>query len=63
MIVDRHGEMDSLAVEVELGESDCRRLSDLFQKRLAMRVDVRPVEPDSLPRFEGKARRLVDRRS
>ena len=62
IIANRRGEMDSLVVEVELNDQGCQSLADLFQKRLAMRVEVRPVEAGSLPRFEAKARRLVDRR-
>lgn len=62
MIASRNGEMDSLVVEAELTDQGCRELADLFQKRLAMRVDVRPVAPGSLPRFEAKSRRLVDHR-
>ena len=62
MIANRHGEMDSLVVEAELTVAGCERLAELFQKRLAMRVEVRPVAEGSLPRFEAKARRLVDHR-
>jgi len=62
MIASRRGEMDSLVVESELSEDGCSRLAEVFQKRLAMRVDVRRVPLGSLPRFEAKARRLVDRR-
>ncbi|MDM4015416.1 phenylacetate--CoA ligase family protein [Roseiconus lacunae] len=62
VIVDRNGQMDTLAVEAELPTDRCMHLSELFQKRLAMRVNVQPVDQGSLPRFQAKARRLVDRR-
>ncbi len=62
MIASRRGEMDSLVVEAELGDEGCQRLAAVFQTRLAMRVEVRPVPRGSLPRFEAKARRLVDQR-
>jgi phenylacetate-CoA ligase len=62
MIASKHGEMDALAVETELEEADCARLRELFQQRLAMRVEVRAVPPGSLPRFEAKAKRFVDQR-
>ena len=62
MIVTKCGEMDTLAVEAELSESRCGELAELFQNRLAMRVDVTPVVVGSLPRFEAKSKRLVDRR-
>ena len=62
MIVSKTGEMDTLAIEAELSPSGCDQLAELFQKRLAMRVDVSPAAAGSLPRFEAKSRRLVDRR-
>lgn len=62
MIVTKRGEMDTLAVEAELSETACHQLADLIQKRLAMRVGVTPVPEGSLPRFEAKAKRLVDLR-
>lgn len=62
MIVTRSGEMDSLAVEAELTADRCDELAELFQKRLAMRVDVTPVVVGSLPRFKAKSKRLVDLR-
>ncbi|MEO1524005.1 MAG: phenylacetate--CoA ligase family protein [Planctomycetota bacterium] len=62
MLVSKLGEMDSLAVEIELPTDACNELAGLFQSRLAMRVDVRSTEQGSLPRFEGKAKRLIDNR-
>jgi phenylacetate-CoA ligase len=62
MVVTKRGDLDRLAVEAELTESQCGELAEMFQKRLAMRVDVSPVAPGSLPRFEAKSNRLVDRR-
>ena len=38
------------------------RLADAFRERLGLRVEVVVVPPASLPRFEQKARRVVDRR-
>ncbi|MCO8121839.1 phenylacetate--CoA ligase family protein [Stieleria sp. TO1_6] len=63
MIVTKQGEMDTLAVEAELDPNRCAELAELFHTRLAMRVDVQPVEIGSLPRFQAKSKRLVDRRS
>ena len=62
MIVAKQGELDTLSLEAELTASRCDELAELLQKRLAMRVDVRPVAAGSLPRFEAKSKRLVDRR-
>lgn len=62
MIVSKHGEMDTLAIEAELDAIQTGELAELFQRRLAMRVDVTPVPIGTLPRFEAKAKRLVDQR-
>lgn len=62
IIVTKVGEMDTLAVEAELTESRCCELAELFQRRLAMRVEVTRAAAGSLPRFEAKAKRLVDLR-
>ena len=62
MIATRVDEMDQLAIELEADERDAARLSDLIRDRLAMRVSVEAVGAGKLPRFEAKAKRLVDRR-
>ena len=62
MIVSRVAEMDQLAIELEADQASVTRLSDLIRDRLAMRVSVEAVASESLPRFEAKAKRLVDRR-
>lgn len=54
--------LDALAVAVEDRLADPARIAREFQLRLGLRVDVRAVPPGSLPRFEGKARRIVDER-
>ena len=62
MIATRVDEMDQLAIEAELEPSAAAKLSDLLRERLAMRIDVDVVPEGSLPRFEAKAKRLIDRR-
>ena len=62
MTATRSNEMDQLEIELEADEATAKRLSDLLRDRLAMRIGVASVAPQSLPRFEAKARRLVDRR-
>jgi phenylacetate-CoA ligase len=62
MIASRVDEMDQLAVEIEADDVTAVRLSDLLRDRLAMRIAVTAVSPQSLPRFEAKSRRLVDQR-
>jgi phenylacetate-CoA ligase len=71
--VDRVNYLDELTIDVEMKkETFSGELADLarIQKRvtsalhdvLGIRTIVKLVEPGSLPRFEGKAKRVVDRR-
>jgi phenylacetate-CoA ligase len=58
----KRGAMDELVIDVEDRLAQPRRIADEFNVRLGLQVDVRLAEPLSLPRFEGKGRRLVDER-
>jgi phenylacetate-CoA ligase len=71
--VDRINHLDEMTVEVEInreyfsGElADLARLQKKVVKELRdaleLRTTVKLVEPGSLPRFEGKAKRVIDRR-
>ncbi|MCG8651954.1 MAG: phenylacetate--CoA ligase family protein [Pirellulales bacterium] len=62
MIATRQDHMDQLSVEIEATSSQAKQLSGLFRERLAMRVEVKTVQPGTLPRFEAKAKRWIDRR-
>jgi len=62
VIVRRRDSLDELAVEIEDRLAAPQRVAREFQVRLGLRVDVQAVPPGSLPRFEGKARRIVDER-
>ncbi len=53
-------QMDQLELEVEGPLEAAQRLAQELQTRLGLRIPVRPVASGSLPRFEVKARRLVD---
>ena len=57
-----HDSLDELVVEIEDRQAAPERVAREFHVRLGLRVDVRAVPPGSLPRFEGKARRIVDER-
>jgi phenylacetate-CoA ligase len=73
IIVDREGPLDIMEVLVELSatsfEDEIRELEEL-QSRIRQRIEnitglsakVRLVEPKSIPRSEGKAKRVEDRR-
>lgn len=66
LIFYRESDMDELAIEVELEphETDkLEHLTRLLRQRLALRIPVRLVAPGTLPRFQLKARRIVDNRA
>jgi len=73
LVIDREGTMDTLEVQVEVNEAiffdemkKQRAFVDLLEKRLfsalGVGAKVKLVEPSSMPRHEGKAQRIIDRR-
>ena len=54
--------LDELSLEIEDRLDDPDRVARELRVRLGLRVDVKTVPIGSLPRFEGKGRRIVDRR-
>ena len=73
IVVDRADHFDSVEVQVEISEevfSDTvrgladrsRALSEALNSLLGIRAKVTLLEPNTLPRSEGKAVRVVDRR-
>ena len=73
IVVDRKGALDDMLVRVELTKgSFSDKINDLMQIRqkvehrlrnsLNVNVDVELVEPGSLPRFEGKSKKVIDKR-
>ncbi len=73
IIVDREGTLDTMEVQVEVDEKifsdEVKRLQQLARKleanikeTLGITAKVRLVEPKTLQRFEGKARRVIDKR-
>ena len=74
IVVDRKGALDDMLIRVELTkDSFSDKINDLMQIRQKVRhrlanalnvnVDVELVEPGSLPRFEGKSKKVIDKRS
>jgi phenylacetate-CoA ligase len=72
--VDRKMELDTLLVRVEVApEAFSDKITDLMKLKamvagklrsaLNVNADVELAEPGTLPRFEGKAKRVVDRRT
>lgn len=73
IIVDRKGSMDDIEVMVEINEkifSDeikvmntlSKNIADRFRSSLGISAKITLVEPQTIPRSEGKAVRVVDRR-
>jgi phenylacetate-CoA ligase len=62
VIIDTVASLDELRLEVEDHLAAPDRVARELQVRLGIRVDVAAVPIGSLPRFEGKGRRFIDRR-
>ena len=73
LIVTREGSLDMLEVQVEVSEAmfsdEVKRLEELEHKIhdkinsiLGVSAKIRLVEPKTIPRSEGKARRVIDKR-
>jgi phenylacetate-CoA ligase len=73
IIVDRKGAMDDLEVMVEINEklfSDevkvlnalSKKISDRIKGMLGVSAKITLVEPKTIPRSEGKAKRVIDKR-
>jgi phenylacetate-CoA ligase len=58
----KRGAMDELLLEVEDRRDEPQRIADELRARLGLQIRVESVAPMSLPRFEGKARRWIDKR-
>jgi phenylacetate-CoA ligase len=63
LIATRRGPLDELAVELEGDRALADKAAGRLREHLGIRVAVEPVEELALPRWEGKARRFVDRRT
>lgn len=74
LIVDRKGNLDHLEVQVEVSEQlfsdEVRKLEELgaiiakeMESALGVNARIRLVEPKSIERSEGKAKRVIDKRN
>jgi len=74
LIVEREGTLDTLEVQVEVNENiffdemkKQRAFIEMIEKRLATNIGlhakIKLVEPSSMPRHEGKANRIIDKRN
>jgi phenylacetate-CoA ligase len=73
IVVDKRGVLDELEIKVEVSaevfSDEVKRLEDLrsriqgeIESVLGISAVVRLVEPKSIPRSEGKAKRVIDKR-
>ena len=73
ILIDRVHELDTMTVQVELNEENfSEKMSDLFslkseierklQSILNLSAKVEFVEIGTIPRYEGKAKRIIDNR-
>ena len=74
IIVTRPGTLDQIEIKVEISPdiffdgvkemvSINEKIGNLIENEIGIRVKVTLVEPKSLPRFEGKAKRVIDKRN
>jgi phenylacetate-CoA ligase len=61
LVVDRPGNLDELTVEVE-GDADPHEVEEQLARALGLTARVRLSPPGAIPRSEGKALRVLDRR-
>lgn len=61
--IHRRGTLDDLSIEIEDPEHQAADVAEALKLRLGLRIEVQQVPHGSLPRFEGKGRRIVDHRS
>ena len=63
LTVSTQGSLDVLSLEIEDRLEEPGRVANELKLRLGLKVEVSIVPIGSLPRFEGKGRRLIDRRA
>ena len=68
LVLERPGPLDELTLECEAtGELErealAMRVGELLRERTGLRISVAVLDPGTIPRSEGKAVRVVDRRA
>jgi phenylacetate-CoA ligase len=68
IMLERHGELDEVIVEVEYDPSLDQlhfqvQAEDKLKTNLGLRINVKPCEPGTFSRTEFKARRVIDKRT
>jgi len=70
MIIEKKGDMDELIVQVEsnerYSEEEKKKIAEELRKEIriitTLNAKVEVLDPDTLPRHEGKAKRVIDKR-
>jgi phenylacetate-CoA ligase len=66
VIIDRVAEMDEMEIQIEVAGANPQAVADAIMRdvsyRVGLRVNVSLAAPETLPRFELKARRITDKR-
>ena len=62
MTATKNGAMDSLSIDIEDRLDQPERVEKALAVRIGLKVNVNCVEIGSLPRFEGKGKRFIDKR-
>jgi phenylacetate-CoA ligase len=62
LIVQKSGALDELKLEVEDRQHSPDRIAEKLLLMLQLRIEVVDLPEGSLPRSEGKSRRVLDRR-
>ena len=73
IVLERKAALDDMEVQIEVDPAAYpdavrklvefeRRVEDKLQEELGVRAKVKLVEPRKVPRYTGKARRVIDRR-
>jgi phenylacetate-CoA ligase len=62
LVLSKSGALDELLLEIEDRENSAEALGKRLLRQLQLRIEVRRVSEGSLPRPEGKARRVLDLR-
>lgn len=63
IVLFRQGNLDQLRIEIEGDRADLHAIGIAVQLAVGLRIDVQRVAPATLPRFEGKGKRIVDQRA
>ena len=70
MIIEKVDGMDEVTIDIEskekVGEEEAKKIAEEIEKQIkiatTLRANVEILPPDSLPKSEGKVKRVIDKR-